>query len=313
MALILLKNMVMAIYQLVGVFGFIFGAILGSFLKVLADRSISQKKFTGRSQCEFCKKSLGPQDLIPIFSYIILKGRCRYCHKKLSIDYLLLEVLMGLLLALIFFQTVPANIFSLDWGSQILVINQLVIKIFIISVFIICFLTDFKTGLIYDRITFPSIAFITLLLFWDFLLRIFLIYQGLSSDPLGKYLLPPNSDYLFRHALISAEPLISGLVSAILMVIFFGSIILVTKGRGMGGGDLKLGIFIGLAFGFPLSVLVLMLAFLTGSIVGIILLIVKQKKFGQTIPFGPFLALGAIVTLFWGKEILNWYLNYQIL
>ena len=73
----------------------------------------------------------------------------------------------------------------------------------------------------------------------------------------------------------------------------------------MGGGDFKYGIFLGLAFGFPNSIVVLMLAFLLGSLVGIFLIVVNKKKFGQTIPFGPFLSLGWLIVLFWGDKIVD--------
>jgi prepilin signal peptidase PulO-like enzyme (type II secretory pathway) len=85
------------------------------------------------------------------------------------------------------------------------------------------------------------------------------------------------------------QPFISGVISAFALMLFFASLIIVTRGRGMGGGDLKLSIFLGLVFGFPKSLLAVMLGFLTGSVVGIALLILRRKHFGQTIPFGPLL------------------------
>src|SRR3972149_5595677 len=84
--------------------GFILGVILGSGIKALADRSLSYKSFWGRSYCPKCKHKLGWYDLLPIFSYIFLKGRCRYCHKKISIEYLLVELGMGLLMGFLFWQ-----------------------------------------------------------------------------------------------------------------------------------------------------------------------------------------------------------------
>jgi leader peptidase (prepilin peptidase)/N-methyltransferase len=81
----------------------------------------------------------------------------------------------------------------------------------------------------------------------------------------------------------------------------------------MGGGDMKLGVFIGLVLGFPASLVGIMLAFLLGSVFGIGLLISRVKKFGQTIPFGPFLSLASIAALLWGEEIVNWYFHFQIL
>ena len=76
---------------------------------------------------------------------------------------------------------------------------------------------------------------------------------------------------------------------------------------------MKLGVFIGLVLGFPNSLAAIMLAFLLGSVFGILLIVSRIKKFGQTIPFGPFLSLASIITLLWGDKIVNWYLNFKLL
>jgi leader peptidase (prepilin peptidase)/N-methyltransferase len=94
--------------------------------------------------------------------------------------------------------------------------------------------------------------------------------------------------------------------------LFFLILILATKGRGMGGGDMKLGVFIGLVLSFPHSLAALMLAFLFGSVLGVGLIISRLKKFGETIPFGPFLSLASIIILIWGDQIINWYLNFNL-
>lgn len=88
------------------------------------------------------------------------------------------------------------------------------------------------------------------------------------------------------------------------------ALIAVTKGKGMGGGDVKLGVLMGLGLGFPQSILAVILAFLSGAIVSLILISGGKKHFGQTIPFGPFLVLGSLITLFWGNRILDWYLHF---
>ena len=290
-------------------FGFIIGASLGSFIKVLADRSILDKKFTGRSECPKCHKKLNWYELIPIFSYLFLKGKCSKCQTKIPLEYLLIEILTGLLIALLFSFFIPTNILEANIYLQIKVLIDILFKILIVSVLIITFLTDLKTGFIFDRITYPAIvlAFIFLIIISAY--NIYMLYLSLINSVIGKYLLPPHSDYFFRHSVVASEPLIYGLIAGFLMLLFFGSIIVFTKGRGMGGGDLKLAIFLGLALGFPLIFVALMLAFLSGSLIGIFLLLFGKKKFGQTIPFGPFLSIGALTTLFVGTQILNWYIT----
>src|SRR5437764_400734 len=85
------------------IFGFVIGTLIGSLTKVLADRSLRSSSFWGRSYCEKCKHKLSWYDLFPIFSYLSLFGRCRYCQTKLSINYLLVEVVVGLLVGILFY------------------------------------------------------------------------------------------------------------------------------------------------------------------------------------------------------------------
>lgn len=87
------------------------------------------------------------------------------------------------------------------------------------------------------------------------------------------------------------------------------ALILVTGGKGMGGGDVKLGAFLGLMLGFPNALVALMLAFLSGAIISLVLIVLGRKHFGQVIPFGPFLVLGSLIALFWGNQIIDWYLH----
>lgn len=293
-------------------FGFLIGAILGSFIKAIADRSINNRLFTGRSYCEACKRKLSWYDLLPIISYISLLGKCRYCQKKISYSVFLTELLMGALIALLFFQKIPTDFLALFLTKQSLILSEVIFQVFIIAVLVTVFITDIKKGLIPDRITYPSILIALIYLIVSSFYKIFLIFKATINSALGKFLLPPYSDYFLRHAYFSASPLFLGILSSLGLFLFFWALIFITKGKGMGGGDLKLGVFIGLCYGFPNSILVLMLAFLTGSLVGIFLLSTGRKKVGQTIPFGPFLSLGGIITIFWSDKILNWYLNLRV-
>ncbi|MBI3486383.1 prepilin peptidase [Candidatus Daviesbacteria bacterium] len=291
--------------------GFIFGAILGSFTKALADRSLTKVSFFGRSYCNHCQKQLVWYDLFPIISYLLIKGKCRYCKKAIPLEYLLVEVLMGVLIAWLFLQIIPTTFLTLSPISQSLKIIEVIFKSFVLLVLVSVFLTDIKKGLIPDRITYPAVMITFIYLVALTIYKSVILYFYLKNNTFGKFLLPPHSDYFFRHVLYSADPLISGVLSALGLGLFFGLIIILTKGRGMGGGDLKLAIFMGLTLGFPSSLVAIILAFLSGSIVGLVLLVIKIKRFGQTIPFGPFLALGSIMALFWGQQIYDWYLNFS--
>lgn len=292
--------------------GIILGTVLGSFIKALADRSLSKRSFGGRSVCVRCKRILKWYDLIPLVSYTLLKGRCRYCDTKIGIEYLLVEAASGVLIGTLFYLSLPD--FPGLAGSYRLVVFtlDLLFKIFIVTVLSIITLTDLKKTLIPDRVMLPAILIGFVYLLASSIYKVYYLYYFLSQNPIGRFLLPPHSDYFLRHALTTAQPLTEGVTMGFVLGLFFFSLIVITKGRGMGGGDFKLGIFIGLALGFPGAVLALLLAFLSGSLVGIALLLAGRKKLGQTIPFGPFLSLGSITAVFWGEKILNWYLGLKI-
>lgn len=250
--------------------GFVLGIILGSFTKALADRSLQNKSFLGRSFCPSCKKTLNWYDLIPIFSYVTLLGKCRYCKHKIGSDYLFSEVVMGLLISFLF------SIYPL---TTPLVLADLLFKTFFITILAALFITDLKQMLIPDRIIIPSIY-------------IALAYLVGVSFLTGSY----------QSLFLSLE--MAGLIGG-----FFWGLIIITSGKGMGGGDVKLGFFLGLALGFPNALLATMLAFLMGSIVALALILLGKKHFGQLIPFGPFLVMGSLISLFWGQLILKWYLD----
>lgn len=281
--------------------GFILGTVLGSFVKALADRSLVKSSFWGRSYCTDCKKSLQWYDLLPIVSYILLGAKCRYCKKSISVEYLLVEVIMGLLIGFLFWS------FNFAQDNLFIFLPDLIFKTFFITVLVALFITDLKKMLIPDRIVLPailiSIIFITIIT----IIKVIYLYYYLSQTPIGRQLLPPHSDYFQRHALMAAQPLLWGILMAILIAGFFWTLIIITKGKGMGGGDVKLGAFLGLGLGFPHALVAVVLSFLIGAIVSLCLILLGKKHFGQTIPFGPFLVSGSLIVLFWGQRILEWY------
>ncbi|MBI2019140.1 prepilin peptidase [Candidatus Daviesbacteria bacterium] len=294
--------------------GFITGIILGSFAKALADRSLGKNSFWGRSYCPSCKAGLRWYDLFPVFSYLLLKGRCRYCHRKIGIEYLVVEVVMGVLIAFLFTQTFVNfkfeifNFYSILNFKFLIFIFELILKIFFITVLTALFITDIKKMLIPDRIVIPAIWIGLTSLFALTAYKIGYLYYYLSSNLLGRYLLPPN-EYFGRHALIISQPLLYGIGTGFGIAAFFYIIILLTRGKGMGGGDVKLGAFMGLMLGFPNGILALILSFLTGAVFSVMLIIAGKKHFGQVIPFGPFLVAGSLIALFWGNRIIDWYLQ----
>lgn len=248
------------------VFFFIIGSTVGSFLNVVIDRSIKRESFTfKRSYCDWCHKTLGAFDLVPIASFVALGTRCRYCHRKLSWQYPFVETLCGLLFVGTFYSLATAGILSPA---------TLLIYLFLISTFIVVSVIDFKFSLI------PT-TFVLLAAF------VVLFYNYFSMT--------------------SGEFVIS-VLTAFLLALFFILLIVLTQGRGMGTGDVPLVFLIGLILSWPLTAVSMFVSFFTGAAVSLLLLAFGKKQIGQTIPFGPFLAIGAITSMFWGQAILKWYL-----
>ncbi len=302
-----------------GLIGFLLGSVLGSFCLVLADRSLTEQSFWGRSCCTYCKKKLRWYDLFPILSFILLKGHCRYCKKKIGLQYPAVELTLGLVVGYLFYQSLNNLPFGFAQGGQftinfqfLILFGDLILKTFFIVVLAILFITDLREMFIPDRIILPSILIGLVAILLLTVSKIGYLYYSLANTAIGKLLLWPNSEYFPRHALIIVQPFLYSLLTAILIGGFFMSLIIITKGKGMGGGDVKLGTFIGLMLGFPQSLLAILTGFILGAVFSIGLIIIGKKHFGQSIPFGPFLVLGSLISLFWGNQILNWYLHLSI-
>lgn len=230
---------------------FILGLCVGSFLNVLADRLPREESvFWGRSHCDWCKKPLRWFELIPVISFLIQRGRCRRCHKPLSIQYPLVEIVTGL-------------------GFAYLYPNP--VNIIIFSTFLVLFISDLKFQILPDS----------------------MIVVG-SIAALGSLLLYPASRPL----------LVTNVLTAVGSFAFLYILWAVTRGRGMGFGDVKLAFFMGLFLGYPMIIIAFYTAFLTGAAVGVILILGRKKSWRSKIAFGPFLILGTAVGFLWGHHIL---------
>lgn len=239
---------------------FLYGIIFGSFFNVVGLRMPKKESIIAPpSHCTTCHYKLGVLDLIPVFSYVFLRGRCRNCQTKISAIYPVMELITGLLFALSYWLI----------GFQL----ELVVALLFISLLIIITVSDIQYMLIPNKILLPFGLVL-------FILRFF--------SPLS--------------------PWWDSLAGA---VIGFGILLLigiVSKG-GMGGGDIKLFFVIGLVLGTLHTLLTLFLAALIGSIVGIIILRIKGKGRKTPIPFGPSIAVGAIIAYFFGTELVDLYGN----
>ncbi len=237
---------------------FLFGTVIGSFINVVIYRLPKHEDIVvTRSHCMECGYQLAWYDLIPIVSYLSLRGKCRKCGAKLSVQYPLIEGTNGVLYVLI------AVINGLNVDSLLYCL--------LISALIALSVIDWRTYEIPIGI------------------NIFILALGLIAT-VYHY-----TDWL-NHV-----------IGFLAVSVFIYIIILATKGRGMGGGDMKLMAAAGLLLGWK----EIILAFILGCILGSIIHVARMRisKAEHTLAFGPYLSLGILITVLCGQQILNWYLG----
>jgi leader peptidase (prepilin peptidase) / N-methyltransferase len=267
---------------------FILGTAVGSFLGVVVDRIAGKESiWRGRSHCDHCRHNLYPLDLIPVFSFFLLGRKCRYCHKELSWFYPIIELCTGIVYVVSGYFVFHASGYLLSQMQyQVLGLYYFLLTGALIAIFF----TDLRYGIIPFKVVVFAFS-VTIL--WDIILR-FLHFSPLEVQLLGLQ-----------------TSILSILGSAIGAGGFFFLLFFVTKGRGMGFGDVIYAFLMGFTLGFPRVLLGLYIAFVTGAIVALILVVMKRKKLkGGTIPFGPFLVLGTIASLLWGNMLIAYALSY---
>lgn len=191
----------------------------------------------------------------------------------------------------------------MEWG----VLIPLIFFYLVTTSLIILFITDLKYGMLYDKILIPTIIFVLIYKFSVVGYYYLKMYLALNNTQIGKYFL--KAGLASNHAVAGANNLMYTLLGSLAIAAFFLVLIIITRGRGMGGGDLKLGFLIGLLSGWPNMLISIFLGFLTGALVSCILLVVRRRKMGQTIPFGPFLIIGCFTVMFFGNQLFGWYIQ----
>jgi leader peptidase (prepilin peptidase)/N-methyltransferase len=227
------------------------------------------------SHCDACQHRLGAIDLIPVFSYIFLRGRCRYCKASIPLRVLIVEVISGLLFYLAFW----------SYGLS----AQFAITAFWCCVFLVIIFIDWEHKLILNKIIYPAAVIVLIIL------AINSFVPGVNLFP-GRTIIPGNSFF-------------NGLISGVVLLVFF-LIIIIIRPKGMGMGDAKLVALIGFVSGFPLVVFSMLIGIVLGGLAAIYLLVSKKKSRKDVISYGTFLGIGPIIALIFEHQIMSWYLKF---
>jgi len=265
------------------IFIFIFGLIIGSFLNVVIFRLESKKNLLGRSACTYCKKKLSWYELVPVFSFLFQKGKCRGCAGKISLQYPVVELLTGIVFLIVY--SLQFTVYSF-LNFEIFEYLNLLYLFVIFSILIAITVYDLKHKIIPDRLVF--------------------LFAGLS----------------FVGLLVGFGPEINkmNLFSGIILATPFALLWLISKGEWIGLGDAKLALGIGWFLGLVDGISAVVLSFWIGSIFGLILVFLSKlntlsfmnKNFTikSEIPFAPFMIIGMILIFFFGWDLLG--LNYLV-
>ena len=249
---------------------FLYGIVIGSFLNVCIFRIPDEDSIvTGRSHCMNCNAKLKWYELIPVFSFIFLLGKCKSCKSRISIQYPIIEALNGLFYVLVFY--------LYGWKSMNTIFLN-VIYCLVISALIVLSVIDFRTNTIPIGI------------------NIFIMVMGLTAALVRYFWFGRSTDIMLDHAIGFFA------VSVFLLLIFYA-----TKGRGVGGGDIKLMAGAGLLLGWG-NVL---LAFFIGCILAAIIHPIRMRvsNIGRALAFGPYLSIGIVIAMLYGKQMIDWYIE----
>lgn len=269
---------------------FFLGLAIGSFLNVIAVRYQPEKNLLhagtlgGRSHCSHCGKQLRWFELIPLVSFLVQGGLCRFCKHRLSFQYPLSELVSGII-----FIIVP---WRLGLFSSL---PLLVLWILIFSALLLIALVDIRLRIIPNEL----IVFL-------FLVAVPLVVLGAESFDLTR------GSFIGHYALLfgGRESIwLNHLFGFLAGAGFFLVLLFITKGRGVGGGDIKLSAVLGLIFGWPDILILIPLSFILGSLFVLPLLLTGQAGRKDMVPFGPFLVLASILIFLFGFQMVDFYFH----
>ena len=256
---------------------FALGAAIGSFVNVVIYRTVMEESWVkGRSKCEKCAAHIHWYDNIPLLSFFILKGKCRKCQFPIGITHPVVELLTGILF--VWWYWAGSLFFQLS--QHPLQTLQPLFWLLVGVLLLVIFFADLLYYIIPD-------GMVMLLLLATVTYRVALVTFGAMQLP----------------------DLLWSIGGAVLTTALFAALWWFTKGKGMGFGDVKFVFPMGLLLGWPNILVGVFLAFLLGAVVGLSMIALGKRHFGQVIPFGPFLVAATFVTLVLGDSLVQWYIG----
>ncbi len=253
----------------------LFGLIAGSAINAMVWRLyVGRSWLKGRSECPDCGHTLAARDLVPVLSWLALGGRCRYCRKPIK-DHPLVEVVTAVAFGLSGWVLVGP---VLDRGGSVAAV-KLVFWLVMLVMLVVLAVYDTRWLILPDKVMGPLVA-------------VAVVYSATMAVLTG-----------------SVQVAVGAGAAAVAAGGAFYALVAVTKGRAMGGGDIKLAFALGLMLGVKGTAVALLLAFNVAAVVGIVLIILGRRTRKDQISFGPFLVGGAVVAFLFGQDLVNWYLR----
>jgi prepilin signal peptidase PulO-like enzyme (type II secretory pathway) len=286
---------------------FVLGISWGSFSNVLIlrydpDRNVfSGPSLSGRSHCMSCRHTLSWYELIPVLSFLFQRGKCRHCHVRLSVQYPIVEVIGGAITAGIpyFLNNFFGISSQLFFGGSLPIWYYGLVVLWILIFFVLLLITviDFRLFLIPNEL--------------NVILGVLGVGVALimSMDTSGL-ILPFRESFLRQYVMIfspSQNVLLNHGLGALMGFGFFLALSIFTRGRGIGFGDVKLALAMGLALGWPDIALAIMLSFILGGVISVGLIIAGRKHMKDKVPFAPLFVAGFVLTYFLGYAIVKGY------
>ncbi len=256
---------------LLGIIIFLFGTIIGSFLNVVIFRFNTQRGLGGRSACANCNKKLEAHELIPVVSYILQGGKCKKCKSKISVQYPIVELLSGLIFALLFYKL--HYVLALSPANFAFMI---VYYAYLMSILLVIAVYDAKHKIIPNSLSY---------------LFSFVAFLGLF--------------FITSHGFSPHLPTLGQILSGPFLATPFVLIFLLSQGKWMGLGDGKLALGIGFMLGLSHGIASILLAFWSGAIISIFILLSRARGYNMNseIPFAPFMIFGLMIAFFFSIDL----------